>query len=139
MICPPDPNTCYVAGVLHISYIEVTTCTLEVRSGCCQSWQTKICIQTLPSEILSEQFSLDVRRWEQSFRPSQQLVWIEQEDGMPLQGGLQRGNETVRFSNVFEYEKHYCCLAYLWKDLENISDGLCKSKWLRQVTSGKYR
>lgn len=41
---------------------------------------------------------------------------IEQEDKMPLEGGLQERNETVRLSNVFEYEKHYCCLTDPWKD-----------------------
>lgn len=42
--------------------------------------------------ILSEQFYLDVRRRQWFLRPSQQLVWVEQEGGGPLEKGLQERN-----------------------------------------------
>lgn len=71
---------------------------------------------------LSEQFSLDVRSRQQFFRPSQQLVWIEQEGGGPLEKGLQERNKTVRLFNVFLNMKNIICLTDVWKHLENISD-----------------
>lgn len=41
---------------------------------------------------------------------------------MQSEGGLQERNETVKLPSVSEYEKHYCGLTDLCKDLENISD-----------------